>query len=326
MALTLNHIGDVLFTEPAIAALRAGYPDAHFIVITSPEGQAILKHHPAVDEVWVRRRGIRGWWTIARRLHQSAPTLAVSFSPSSLGLALCAFLSKAPKRYGFAFRPLLPSLFTFALPLDPKHHVVDDYLTLAKVAGGKIERRQPILFISDEERLQAYQRLQALGWDSVTPLLGCHPFSSVANKEWEIDNFIALLIRLRKRYGLLPIVFGSVTERARAEQIAQNCEAVVAAGALSLREFIAAVTWCSGFIGGDSGPTHIAAASGVPTLALFGPTNPDRTGPLGKHVAVIRSPTGKMQGISLDTVLSTMTDFWSKVRGDDSGVHLHAER
>lgn len=189
-----------------------------------------------------------------------------------------------------------------SLPFDPKRHIVDDYLRLAEAAGGKPVRRQPWLFVRSEERLHAYQRLQELGWDGTTLLVGCHPFSSVARKEWVMDNFVALLHRLRRVFEFQPIIFGSSAERNRAEQLAQQVDGLVAAGALTLREFIAAATWCNGFIGGDSGPTHIAAALGVPTVALFGPTDPARTGPLGSQVTVIHSPTGDMRDISLEAV------------------------
>jgi len=307
--LTLNHIGDVLFTEPAIAALRAGYPDAPLVVITSPEGQAVLKNHPAIDALWVRGKSVLGWWRTVKWLRKNKPAVAVSFSPSSLGLALCAFASGAKARYGFAFRPLLPLFFSARLPMNPRRHVVDDYLALAEAAGGKAERRTPKLFVTEEERTQARKRLLELGWDNSKPLWGFHPFSSVARKEWGIENFAALVNWLRERWEFVPVIFGSSLERERAQLLAEKTGAIVAAGSLSLREFIAAVSWCDAFVGGDSGPTHIAAALGVPTLALFGPTDPNRSGPLGTQVVVLRSPTGEMGDIPFDAVCEAVANL-----------------
>jgi ADP-heptose:LPS heptosyltransferase len=116
---------------------------------------------------------------LVKRLLKIAPSLVVSFSPSSFGLALAAFLSSASKRFGFSVRPVQWRFFTTALPFRSERHVADDYLALAEAAGGKRERRLPRLFLTDDEREQAYQTLRALGWDGTTPLLGCHPFSSV---------------------------------------------------------------------------------------------------------------------------------------------------
>lgn len=301
-ALTLNHIGDVLFTEPAIAALRAGYINARLVVLTSSEGKAVLGNHPAIDEILVRRRGMKGWLQAAQVLRSQKPDLVVNFSPSSIGLALCSFLSGARERFGFAFRPIVPFLFTTSLQPNPKRHFVDDCLALAGLAGGKVERCQPQLFVTDEERLRAQERLRELGWDIKKPLWGFHPFSSVPLKEWNLENYAELINLLRKSQGFVPIVFGSASERKRAQRLAQMVQVIVAAGVLSLREFIATVTWCDTFIGSDSGPTHIAAALCVPTVALFGPTDPKRFGPLGKRVLVIQSPTNYMNDLSVSAV------------------------
>ncbi len=313
VVLTLNHIGDVLFTEPAIAALRAGYPTARLIVFTSPEGKALLTNHPAVDALQVRERGMRGWGQLVKQLREIAPSFVVVFSPSSFGLALAAMLSGAPKRFGFSFRPVHRYLFTTALPLRMERHVVDDYLALAEAAGGKVERRIPRLFLTDDERVKAHEALRALGWDGTTLLLGCHPFSSVIRKEWGESNFAKLLVWAREHWGFHPIVFGSPTERSRAEKLAMQAGGLSAAGNFSLRAFLAAVSWCAAFVGGDSGPVHIAAAMGVPTLALYGPTDPLRTGPLGKQVAVVRSATGTMQDLAVEAVQSTAELLWAEV-------------
>jgi ADP-heptose:LPS heptosyltransferase len=144
--LTLNHIGDVLFTEPAITALRAGYPTDRLVVITSGEGQAVLANHPAIDALWVRERTLTGWWRLVKRLRKIAPSLVVSFSPSSFGLALAAFLSGASKRFGFSVRPVQWRFFTTALPFRSERHVADDYLALAEAAGGKREAAPPAPF------------------------------------------------------------------------------------------------------------------------------------------------------------------------------------
>ncbi len=311
-ALTLNHIGDVLFTEPAVAALRAGYPAVRFVVVTSPEGKAVLSNHPAIDDLWVRERTLKGWWQLAKGLRKATPSLVVSFSPSSVGLALAAFLSGAQKRFGFSVRPILRHLFTTKLPFQLHRHIVDDYLALAEAAEGKVERRTPCLFLTENERAQACKALKALGWDGSTPLLGCHPFSSVARKEWGEDNFAKLLVWARRRWGVLPIIFGSPADRSRAERLVAKVGGLSAAGILSLREFIAAVSWCAAFVGGDSGPVHIAASTGVPTLALYGPTDPQRTGPLGKQVTVVQSPTGVMQDLAVETVQSAAELLWAE--------------
>lgn len=314
VALTPNHIGDVLFTEPALAALKAGYPTNRLIVFTSPTAYAVLEHHPDIDEIRTRKRKcLKSWWQLVCQLRYLHPTVIVDFSPSSMGLALSAWLSGTPHRFGFAFRPLLSWLFTTALPLCPERHFADDHLALAEAAGGKTVRRIPRIFLQSDEREWGRQWLREQGWDEETPLLGCHPFSSVARKEWELSKFAILLQWAQESLACLPVIFGSATDQIAAEQLAVTIsttsnakpatrKVLVAAGKLTLRQFIAVADWCIGFIGGDSGPVHIAAALGVPTLALFGPTNSNRTGPLGERVMIVRSPTGRMDDLSVVTV------------------------
>ncbi len=299
VALTPNHIGDVLFTEPALAALRTKFPTARLVVVTSPEARAVLEHHPAIDELWVRERNLKGWWRLVTRLRGYRPKLVVSFSPSSLGLALASFFSGAPNRYGFAFRPLVTALFTKALPLRKERHVVEDNLSLVDEASET--RRIPQVFIQPAEREWGWEWLRSQGWDGKTMLLGCHPFSSVTRKEWSLDKFRTLLRWAREERGWLPIVFGSPTERERAEAL-RDIGVLFAVGALNLRQFIAVVGWCQCFLGGDSGPVHIAAALGVPTIALFGPTDPRRTGPLGERVQILSSPTCNIDDIDVAQV------------------------
>ncbi len=108
------------------------------------------------------------------------------------------------------------------------------------------------------------------------------------------DNFAKLLTWARERWSFCPIIFGGHAEQSRAERLAAQVQGISAAGKLSLRAFIAAASWCAAFVGGDSGPVHIAAALGIPTLALYGPTDPQRTGPLEEQMVIFRSPVGVM--------------------------------
>lgn len=314
VVLTLNHIGDVLFTEPAIAALRGGHPAASLVVVTSPLAKAVLEHHPAIDALWVRERGsLRDWWRLVRQLRRFRPTLIVSLSPSSLGLAVSAWLSGAAQRYGFSVRPFLPFFFTTALPCRWDHHVVNDYLALAEAAGGKVERRTPQVTLLPEERAWGTEWLKAQGWEGEV-LLGCHPFSSVRHKEWGKERFAAVLRWGQEVMGWRPVIFGNALEQPQAKGLSLAVGGICAAGALTLRQFLSVASHCGVFIGGDSGPTHLVAALGMPTIALYGPTDPNRTGPIGERVTVIRSPTGAMGDLSPATVQEAIESLKAKGR------------
>jgi hypothetical protein len=120
-------------------------------------------------------------------------------------------------------------------------------LALAEAAGGKRERRLPRLFLTDDEREQAYQTLRALGWDGTTPLLGCHPFSSVVRKEWGDENFAALLAWASSRWGFRPIIFGSPC-RARPSRTVGDASSGHFGGRGTFRcgRSLRQASWCAG--------------------------------------------------------------------------------
>ncbi|HIE52330.1 MAG TPA: glycosyltransferase family 9 protein [Armatimonadetes bacterium] len=290
-ALTLNHIGDVLFSEPALRALKAGYPQERLVVVVHPAAKAVLEGNPAIDELWPRPLGRGEVVKMARWLRRVKPQVCVSFSPSSTALALAAFLSGCPRRFGFAFRSGVRCFFTSALPFDTTNHLAGDFLALAEAAGGKAEDYQPRVFLQDAEREWAEKKLRQLDLENAPWLLGVHPSSSVPRKCWPPERFVHLMRRARREWGAVPLVFGSPEERERCARLAEEGGGLNLAGELSLRQFMAVMERCGAFVGGDSGPLHIAAALGVLTLGLYGPTDPRRVGPLGRRVGVVRGET-----------------------------------
>jgi heptosyltransferase-2 len=108
-------------------------------------------------------------------------------------------------------------------------------------------------------------------------------------KEWPADRYGALIDLLARRDNAEVVLVGAPSERAKCEEVAASSKsgAIVAAGGTNIGELIALLSLCDGFIGNDSGCAHIAGALGIPTVAIFGSTNPERTGPLGSKARVI---------------------------------------
>ncbi|MCX7778231.1 MAG: glycosyltransferase family 9 protein [Armatimonadota bacterium] len=311
VAFTLNHIGDVLFTEPAITALRAGYPKARLIVITSPVARAVLEQHPDIDELWVRERTLKGWFKLVIKVTQVRPDITVCFSPSSFGMTIAAWVSGAPKRFGFSYRPYLSHFFTCAVEFQYNRHIVYDNLELATAAGGKISRDMPRIFLSDHELENGRHWLDRQGLLG-KPILGCHPFASTIKRQWELENWAELLNLAANKFGASVIVFGGIRDKNDGEKLANIVGGLNVAGHLSLRQFFSVVSHCQVFIGLDSGPTHAAAALGTPTVALYGPETrgPVRASPLGKNVEVIYGETGSWAGVTLERVMDGLERVW----------------
>src|SRR5208283_3988677 len=108
-------------------------------------------------------------------------------------------------------------------------------------------------------------------------------------KEWPADSYGALIDLLARREDAEVVLVGAPSERAKCEEVAAASKsgAMIAAGHTNVGELIALLSICDGFIGNDSGSMHLAGALGIPTVAIFGSTNPNRTGPLGPKTRVI---------------------------------------
>lgn len=108
-------------------------------------------------------------------------------------------------------------------------------------------------------------------------------------KEWPAERYAELADLLAVRHGAECVLVGGIDDRPQCERIAVECGrgAIVAAAETTVGELIALLAQCHGFVGNDSGCMHLAGALGVPTVAIFGSTNPLRTGPMGPHCTVI---------------------------------------
>ncbi|MSO74433.1 MAG: glycosyltransferase family 9 protein [Alphaproteobacteria bacterium] len=169
------------------------------------------------------------------------------------------------------------------------------------------------------------------------PVLAFGPTANWHGKEWPIENFVTLLARLTNERGLLPrvriAVLGAATERKTAEPLlaaidpARRLDLI---GRSDLLTSFAALKRCALFIGNDSGLMHMAAAAGVPTLGLFGPSRETHYAPFGTLTAVVRTPESYdaligqpgynhrttdtlMRGLSVDAVESAARALWFKV-------------
>jgi heptosyltransferase-2 len=122
------------------------------------------------------------------------------------------------------------------------------------------------------------------------PLIALAPVAAYGPaKEWPVERYAALADLLAERHGAECVLVGGIDDRPQCERIATQCKsgALVAAAETSVGELIGLLSLCHGFAGNDSGCMHLAGALGVPTVAIFGSTNPKRTGPLGPHCKII---------------------------------------
>jgi heptosyltransferase-2 len=270
-------LGDAVLTTPLLGALRDRFPLAHINVLATPEVADVFRQHPAVAETLIfdkrgREKTLCARWRLAQSLRHSRYDLAV-IPHRSLTSALLAWLAGIPRRVGFDTSQGR-WLLTDRVPFRWGTHDVERNLALMQpfgAASSGIEwdlRPDPIAQKTIEERLRA------AGVQPDERLIGINAGSVWATKRWLPEGFAAVADRLSQELKVRVLFIGGAKDRPVVDSVIKQMRhpPLNWAGETSLKELIAAIARCVVFLTNDSGPMHIAVASGVPTVALFGPT------------------------------------------------------
>lgn len=297
-----NWLGDAVMCEPALRAVPQLFPQARITILARAGVADVLAGHPAVHRTLVydhrgRHAGWRGKWRLAQELRAERFEVAILFQ-NAFEAALLTWLAGIPMRIGYATdgRRLLLSR---AVPVPAvEAHQVEYYLTLMRAAGWTGATTAPALTVRDDERDAMAQRLAAAGVGPEEMLIGVNPGSTYGGaKRWVPERFAETAVQVRaglQRQGQRArvVIVGAAGEEALAGAIAQQigAETLVWSGKTTVRELIALTARCRLYITNDTGPMHIAAACGVPLVAIFGPTDWKTTAPFGDGHALVRQP------------------------------------
>ncbi|NLG34107.1 MAG: glycosyltransferase family 9 protein [Lentisphaerae bacterium] len=162
----------------------------------------------------------------------------------------------------------------------------------------------PSLDVSGEARAEARRRLHAMGVKGRP--VAVHPGSGSPSKNWPAGRFVEVIRRLRQSGRDVVAVLGEA-DRDVAARLAREFPGLPALDNLPLTDLAAVLTECESYLGNDSGITHLAAAVGLPVVALFGPSDPDTWGPRGRSdICILRAPDGQLEALDIDTVWSAM--------------------
>ena len=294
-----NWLGDALMSLPALEALRRRFPEAEIVVLSKPWVSELYRRHPAVTRHIVYdpaadHRGARGFWKLVRQLRSEHFDAAILFQ-NAFHAAWMAWLAGIPVRVGYD-REERGALLTEAVrPPHPTAYGHQAYYYLELLfRAGLIEKPEPLkeirLGLERSEETWAAKYIDALGLRGPRFLVGLNPGASFGPaKRWLPERFADLADRLITALHADVLIFGSREERPLAEMIAGEMEhtPIVLAGETTLRQFMALLTLCRLIITNDSGPMHLAAALGVPLVAIFGSTDERATGPVSPHARVV---------------------------------------
>ena len=294
-----------MISLPAIEALRKRFPASEIVLVTKPWVSEIYWHYPPMLRQIIydpvrKHRGLRGLEVLIQELRAEHFDLAILFQ-NAFQAAWMAWRARIPVRVGYA-RDGRGPLLTESVEVPPRGaygHEAYYYLQLLFRAGliEKPEPSQPLgdaLFVLREaEKSWAARRLQSLGLDGPRFLVGLHPGASFGPaKRWPPERFATLADRLIGALRADVLIFGSAAEVPLAESIARAMKhtPTVLAGKTTLTQMMALLAHCRLVVTNDSGPMHVAAALGLPLVAVFGSTDERATGPLSSHAWVVKHP------------------------------------
>ncbi len=293
----LRLIGDVVFTTPLLHGLRRRHPNAELTYVVEPMAAPIVAGNPNLaDIVTVPKSSgmsrVRGDIATARQLRQRRFDVAIDLhgGPRSAWLT---WASGAPMRIGYriAWRSWM---YTHVVdrPADnaPRHSVLNQWDLLAPLDVGPCDpERDPVEMVEQGDAARHVSRhLLEAGIAPAAPLIVVHVSAGNPFRRWPPESFILTIERLaRKDPSRRIIVTSGPSEAAAAAAIVDEVRrrlqglaiAVPPFPELNLQELHSLIQRSALFIGGDSGPMHIAATTRTPIVALLGPTLPERSMP-----------------------------------------------
>jgi lipopolysaccharide heptosyltransferase II len=308
-----DHLGDLLFTTPALRALREAFPQARITYLVGPWAEAVVTSNPCIDEVMLcpfpgftrqPKKSVIEPYVVLRRyarlLREKKFDLAVVLRFDHWWGALLAYLARIPRRVGYDIAGVKPFL-TDAVPYVPVRHEVEQNLALAEAVSGQLPLRRsdgqpsqgfPLEFpLSAQDRESAAHYLAEQGVRDDDPLVCIHSGAGAPVKLWRTEGWARVADVLTERYGARVILTGSASEEPLVQAIAERMasQPIVAAGQTTLGQLAALMARCHLILGVDSGPLHLAVAVGTPTVHLYGPVDSRTFGPWGdpaRHVVL----------------------------------------
>ncbi|HUI24758.1 MAG TPA: lipopolysaccharide heptosyltransferase II [Candidatus Kryptonia bacterium] len=288
-------LGDVVLTTPVFAAVRRHWPEAHITAWVRPEAAGVLAGHPAVDAALLddkrgRDRGLAGVVRVARRVRAGRFDVALAVH-KSLRTAVVLALARVPRRIGFR-QSAGAWLYHERATRDPAQHDLDRNLAIVAPLGidPSRESAQPELSVTPESQARLDTLLRHAGVPVGAPLVGLAPGSVWATKRWTPEGYAAVAVELSRR-GYTVVLLGAPNEAAIAADVNRRAGgiAISLAGQTDVATLVAAIDRCRAMVCNDSAPMHIAAARGVPQVAVFGPTHPSMGfAPRGDNAIVVQ--------------------------------------
>ena len=318
-------LGDSIMSAPVLVEARRLWPEAHLVLLGQSRHEELFAACPVIDEFYrfdadpfsLRQSGAvkdLQKWLDAQNFDLAAILLGDNTAP------LLA-RAKIPVRVGVRGMPLEACLTHRYDIGGPRDWTARERLNALRCLGYEIKDSLPQLWVADEARRGAREKLFRLGLSAGEKYVALHPFGSEPRKWWSVERIAPLAARLRARYNLKTVLIGG---REKVSLAGESENIVNTTGELSVGELLAVIENSLLVVTTDSGPFHIAAALNKPIIGLFRAVRPGyaRIYPqtsvvFGENEACLSNcrwdfcqtdPCRQMQGISVEKVLEMIND------------------
>jgi ADP-heptose:LPS heptosyltransferase len=311
LLIRLGGLGDVVFTLPAVNAVKAAFPKARLTFLVYKEFATLMEGFPAIDSLITLDRAkyrqfnpvtvVREAFRLLRELRQNRFNLVIDFQGFG-ETGLLARWTGAPKRWGSVYRPARGWAYTDAIPRDPQLHAVDYQLDMLRRSGGIVPSSPGSSRFKLPQVHLAQARLLFQEWklDESRATLLIQPFSNGEHKNWPLNEYLAVARHWQKQ-GFQVIFGGGPGEqealgpaRQAGFQVAAGSPLLVSAGLVGLSTVV---------LGGDTGLLHLAVAMGKRVVMIMGSKDPGSCFPYGHpEWALVPESGWDVAGVKADAV------------------------
>lgn len=297
LIISLHYIGDVLFTTPAIKAIREKYHDAYISVWVKTRAKDILFNNPQINEILIfddintagkrekdKNFNLKGKIKFAKLLRHKKFDLVFDFTGLFV-TALYSLISGAKYRFGINQQGV-GFLLTKEFPRIKARHLKETSLNILRQLKIPINSEKLELFINEKDIKFGDKFLANI--DLSNPIFGIHPFAAWDSKCWGIDKFAELCNKLNTIYNTNIIIFGASDDVKKLPVLLKLIikKPMIACGKTTLAQTSALIKKCNIFIGNDTGLSYIAEALNIPVVIIFGSTNSVYSEPISKHIII----------------------------------------
>ncbi|MCX7008690.1 MAG: glycosyltransferase family 9 protein, partial [Kiritimatiellaeota bacterium] len=301
-------IGDFIVTLPALRKLRDRWPQAHIELVGYPHvallahAAGLVDHVESLDKAEIARFfAARPCFTEAQRDYLRSFHFVITYLHDPDGTVRENFRAAGAQQV------------LYGSPLITAGHAVEALLKpLETLALYAEEHEHPCLALNAEQLAWGRDWLAAHGLGG-QKLLAIHPGSGSPHKNWPLENFIAVVRQLPR--GVMPLLVLGEADDELAAPLARELPEVPRLTGCSLLEVASVLAHCAAYLGNDSGITHLAAALGLPVVALFGPSPVEHWAPRGPRVFLLQAPDGKTAELKTADVAAAVFQALPAVSG-----------